>query len=76
MDEPLSKKEELALRLHNFVCEFCQQFQQQLQMLRSAIKGTPPPDSESDKTCGIAEAEQRAKQRVKERLNDILKGGS
>ncbi len=38
MEEKLSLKEEFALKLHLFICEFCEQFKKQSLHLRSVFK--------------------------------------
>ena len=63
MEEPLTISEELALRVHLFICECCEKFKQQVELLRNAFssverdlpENVTPPDG--------------AKQRLKDRLN-------
>ncbi|MBX7142917.1 MAG: zf-HC2 domain-containing protein [Oligoflexia bacterium] len=64
MEEPLSLKEELSLKLHLFICEFCEKFAQQVHLVRSAIKNgsTEPDDSD---THASAEAKERLKDKLK-----------
>lgn len=37
-DEGLTRKEELALQLHLFICEFCELFRKQLALLQKAVR--------------------------------------
>lgn len=38
MDEELSMAESAQLKIHLFICEFCQQFKMQLEQLRKALR--------------------------------------
>lgn len=60
MEEPLSVKDELLLKVHLFVCEFCQQFKLQVQALKRAMQADPPESG-----GGMS---QEAKEELKERL--------
>ncbi|MFN8390825.1 MAG: zf-HC2 domain-containing protein [Bdellovibrionota bacterium] len=43
-DEPLSLREQLMLKLHLFICECCEQFRKQLDLLRSGAKSAADGD--------------------------------
>ncbi len=66
MEEPLTVGEELSLKLHLFICEFCEKFKQQAEMIRSALGR------------GITELPGEAKppEGAKERLKKLLDGKS
>lgn len=72
MDEPLTAKEQLSLKLHNFLCEFCEQFQRQLHLLRAALGAKGAPNSPEDEANDDPAISERAKARVKEKLSSIL----
>lgn len=38
MDEPLSVPEQITLKMHLFLCEFCEQFRKQLELLSEGTK--------------------------------------
>ena len=59
LDEPLSVKEEVLLKVHLFICEFCEQFRTHLQNVRGHMKRDceEPVDQETcEKLCNEAKA--------------------
>lgn len=68
-DEPLTLKEELALKLHLFICESCDKFLQQVRLLRQALTSLRSRESESDQE--IQAAPRAAKERLKEKLRHL-----
>lgn len=73
MDEPLSLKEELALKIHLFVCEFCERFKHQLSTIRIALVGNLGPDSghEASSASDTCTALKAKKDRLKQKLIDL-----
>jgi len=68
MDEPLSWKERLQIRLHLMACVLCDRYRQQLLAMRELIQegtGTPEDDSATPES-GLS---PEAKQRIKEQLS-------
>lgn len=64
MEEKLTLKEDLSLKLHLFICEFCEKFSQQIKMIREALtKGEVHTEEEK------IPVPNGAKERVKEKLN-------
>lgn len=47
MEEPLSTQEELALKVHLFVCEWCEQFRKQMKVVSKVLKSGHSTDSKS-----------------------------
>lgn len=62
MDGTLSLKEEVSLKLHLFICEFCEKFSQHIKIIRLALKG-PRIDEEK-----VLRSNEDAKRRLKEKL--------
>jgi len=60
MEEELSVRERFSLRLHLFICEFCEQFRKQIEVLRRAVK-------REDSVCGEKLSEE-AKHRILEKI--------
>jgi hypothetical protein len=70
MEEPLSLKDELALRLHLFICEFCEQFQRQIKVIRQALNqltGPAPLDGEENGPAMPEDAKARLKEKLREK---------
>ncbi len=62
-DEPLSLREQFQLRIHLFVCEFCEQFRRNLGTIRKAILGLP-----EEKKQSICETSETFKQKLKDAI--------
>ncbi len=60
MEEELSVRERFSLRLHLFICEFCEQFRKQIEVPRRAVK-------REDSVCGEKLSEE-AKHRILEKI--------
>lgn len=70
MEEPLPLKDELALKLHLFICEFCEKFAQQIQLIRKALS-SQRVDASDEPT---PPAPHGAKERIKKKLRGELSG--
>lgn len=78
LEEPLSVEEEQALKVHNFICEFCRQFERQIALFRGVLKrfgssasgstAAESADQPAETDCCMSQA---AKERVKEALKDL-----
>lgn len=72
MEEKLSFKEELSLKVHLFICEFCEQFKKQVGLFRNALNQEDRQKDDLD-SFGIQESDisisEEAKKRIKDRLN-------
>ena len=66
MEEPLTLKEEAELKIHNFICEFCERFLTQSKLLRKLLSR----DNEEE-LCGIAHDTKEKKEKLKEKLRNI-----
>lgn len=67
MDEKLSLKEEFELKLHLFICEFCEAFKNQVNLIRNAFKlaGKEGGDQESEQCiCDTAAAKEKLKRKL------------
>jgi len=69
MDEPLSFKERLQVRIHLMMCEFCTRYRQQLLTIRRRIQ-QHAEEWEEGAVPSEAHLSPEAKQRIKEKLND------
>ncbi len=47
MEEPLSLTESIALKIHLFVCECCEQFKKQLHLVRAVFRRHPEDEAKS-----------------------------
>lgn len=71
MDEPLSFKEEVSLKLHLFICEFCEKFSQQAGLIRKALRlSTDESEPEDLETCSSELSKKRLKEKIKEKLSE------
>ena len=59
LDEPLTTGERLSLRLHLFLCEFCEQFRKQCELLRQLLgpQATKQGDESSETELSPTEKE-------------------
>jgi hypothetical protein len=48
LDRRLGLGERVALRLHLALCDGCTHFKRQMDFLRRALRGLPPPDASED----------------------------
>ena len=71
MDEPLTLTEQFGLRIHLFICEFCEKFQQQLSLLRQTLssKSMDLDESESD-SCVPPGAKDRLREKLRQHRGD------
>ena len=68
MDEPLSFSEGAALAIHLFICEFCEKFKQQVDIIGRALSSVrDEADSPEHRARKAA-----AKERVRKNLQDSL----
>ena len=65
-DQKLSFKEEVALKLHLFICESCEKFRGQIKLLREAFTLQQSRELESNED--IPAAPREAKQRLLEKI--------
>ena len=62
MDEPLSSQEQLALKVHLFVCEWCEQFRKQMKVVGTVLKG--------GREAGAKSLSSEAKAKILQALQD------
>jgi hypothetical protein len=68
-DEPLTKIERLQLKLHLYVCEFCEHFRRNLQLLRAALKGFAQGDAaQHEEMCAGPDLKDRLRDAVNKEL--------
>lgn len=67
-EEPLTKTEELSLRLHLFLCEFCEQFRKQLQVLRHGLKRLEEEKDHLEESVSEIPIPKGAKERLRKKL--------
>lgn len=65
MEERLSLREEVSLKIHLFVCEFCEKFRQQSEFIRKALSFKRKESEEEVSSISIP---AKAKERLRERL--------
>ena len=68
MDEPLTIKEGLELKLHLFICEFCEKFKQQLKLIRRALFHIS-----SEKILGEGMEQNNSSENAKDRIKQKLR---
>lgn len=75
LDGGISKAEELELRMHLFLCEFCQKFVQQADLLKSALGAYRAlNESPSEGEVCSCSPPTGAKDRLREKLKSKLAG--
>ncbi len=71
MEQPLSVKENLALKVHLFICEFCEQFLKQVELLRKSMhheaKDAEEPRESADQRHLPEDVKKRLLGRIAER---------
>ena len=76
-DEPLSRIEKLQLKLHLYVCEFCIQFQRNIQIVRDALRRLADDEADpkeiDEPSASVAEKSKPLKERLKKSVQDKLK---
>ncbi|MBN8550704.1 MAG: zf-HC2 domain-containing protein [Deltaproteobacteria bacterium] len=70
-DQPLSMSESLALRFHLFICESCDKFRQQVDLLRRTFTG--PRENLTEEGSEVPPIPSGAKERVLEKMREKLK---
>ena len=63
MDEPLSLQEAVSLKMHLFLCEFCEQFRKQLELISKGTQrlfclGSEEEEQDPNAPCLSPEAKQ------------------
>lgn len=75
MEEPLTLKEQFDLRIHSFICEFCQKFKEQTLLLRRAFRETKEDESREPQSAEGMSASEEMRERVKAKLHERLRKG-
>jgi len=73
-DEQLSAREHVELRLHLFLCDFCDKFQKQIAVIRAALRYKEEGSSDVP-TDSAFRLSVEAKGRLKEKLKIRSPGG-
>ena len=72
VDDKLSWPETVTLRLHLFICEFCEQFKKQLSLIQRMI-GVARNEAESDHGQARPSLSAEDKRKILDKINRDLK---
>ncbi len=66
MDRTLPLHERMMITTHLWICKYCNRFQNQLQVLRNAVRQEELPEEDADRASSLPpEASVRIKQAIK-----------
>ena len=69
MEDSLTLTEEISLRIHNFICEYCEQFKKQLVTIRKVLHHGLEHET-TDKSGSQPKLSQSAKDKIKSSLKE------